>query len=111
MEAKAVLRNARVAPRKAGLVADLIRGKGINEALADLRFLPKKNLSELYSKLLKSAAANAENLHQVDVDSLVVQTVVVNKGRTLKRWRPRAMGRAFRIEKKTCHIAVTLASR
>jgi len=111
MESKAYLKQVRLTPRKAQLVADLIRGKGINEALADLRFLPRRNAALIFSKLISSAAANANDKGQVDLDSLYVKSVIVNKGPTMKRWRPRAKGSAFKIEKKTSHVSVVLGDR
>jgi large subunit ribosomal protein L22 len=101
----------RITPRKVGLLADEIRGKGINEAMTYLRFSPRKRTASLLSNLLKSAAANANQKGTVDVDTLFVKQILVGQGPTLKRFRPRAKGSAFKINKKTSHISVTLAER
>ena len=101
----------RITPRKVGLLADEIRGKGINEAMTYLRFSPRKRTATLLSNLLKSAAANANQKGTVDVDTLFVKQILVGQGPTLKRFRPRAKGSAFKINKKTSHISVTLAER
>lgn len=111
MEVSAKVSFIRITPRKMGLLADEIRGKGINEALAYLQFSPRKRTAQVLYKLLKSAAANAEQKGTVDVDTLKVKTVLVGQGPTLKRFRPRAKGSAFRINKKTSHVSVTLAER
>ena len=110
MEAKAVARYVRVAPRKARLVVDLIRGKSIDDARAILRFSPQA-ASEVVEKVLNSAVANAErNLH-LKSDDLIVGSTFVDEGPTLKRIQPRAMGRAFRINKRTSHITVVVTQR
>lgn len=101
----------RITPRKVGLLADEIRGKGINEAMTYLRFSPRKRTATLLFNLLKSAAANANQKGTVDVDTLFVKQILVGQGPTLKRFRPRAKGSAFRINKKTSHVSVTLAER
>ncbi|NGQ97190.1 50S ribosomal protein L22 [Brevibacillus sp. SYP-B805] len=107
MEAKAVARYIRIAPRKVRLVVDLIRGKQVGEALAILKHTPKA-ASPVVEKLLKSAIANAEHNYEMDPNNLVVGKVFVDQGPTLKRFRPRAMGRASRIHKRTSHITVVL---
>ncbi|MGD8192770.1 50S ribosomal protein L22 [Brevibacillus ginsengisoli] len=107
MESKAVARYIRIAPRKVRLVVDLIRGKQVGEALAILKHTPRA-ASPVVEKLLNSAIANAENNFEMDVNSLVVGKVFVDQGPTLKRFRPRAMGRASRIHKRTSHITVVL---
>jgi large subunit ribosomal protein L22 len=94
-----------------GLLADDIRGKGINEALTYLRFSPRKRTAGMLYRLLKSAAANADQKGTIDVDNLFVKTILVGQGTTLKRFRPRAKGSAFRINKKTSHVSVVLAER
>jgi large subunit ribosomal protein L22 len=110
MEARAVARYVRVSPRKARLVVDLIRGKNIDDARAILRFSPQA-ASEVVEKVLNSAVANAErNLH-IKSDDLIVGTTFVDEGPTLKRIQPRAMGRAFRINKRTSHITVVVNQR
>jgi len=110
MEAKAVGKYVRVAPRKARIVIDLIRGKYVDEALEQLRF-SDKHVSNTISKLVKSAVANAKGQFNAEEDGLYVKEAFVDQGPTLKRWRPRAMGRATRINKCTSHITVVLAER
>jgi len=111
MEATAKLSFVRITPRKVGLLADEVRGNGINEALTYLQFSPRKRTAGMLYTLLKSATANAEQKGSVDVDTLYVKTILVGQGTTLKRFRPRAKGSAFRINKKTSHVSVTLAQR
>ena len=111
MQVSAKLSFIRITPRKVGLIADEIRGKGINEALTYLRFSPRKRTAGVLYTLLKSAVANADQKGTVDVDTLYVKTILVGQGTTLKRFRPRAKGSAFRINKKTSHVSVTLAER
>lgn len=108
MEAKAIARNIRIAPRKVRLVVDLIRGKQVGEALAVLAHTPKA-ASPVVEKLVKSAMANAEHNLNLDVSNLKISKVFVDEGPTLKRFRPRAMGRASRINKRTSHITVILS--
>ena len=111
MEFTAKLGTIRVTPRKMGVVASEIRGKGINEALTYLRFSPRKRVAKALEILLRSAVANADQKGTVDVDQLVVKTVLVGAGPILKRFRPRAKGSAFRILKRTSKITVTLAEK
>lgn len=111
MEVSAKLSFIRITPRKVGLLADEVRGKGINEALNYLKFSPRKRTAGLLYKLLKSAVANADQKGSVDVDTLFVKRILVGQGPTLKRFRPRAKGSAFRINKKTSHVSVTLGER
>jgi large subunit ribosomal protein L22 len=111
MEATAKVSFIRITPRKMGLLADEVRGKSINEALTYLRFSPRKRTAEVLFRLLKSAAANADQKGTTDVDTLFVKTILVGQGTTLKRFRPRAKGSAFRINKKTSHVSVVLAER
>jgi large subunit ribosomal protein L22 len=101
----------RITPRKVGLIADEVRGKGINEALNYLKFSPRKRTALIIYKLLKSAAANATQKGTVDVDTLFVKEILVGKGPTLKRFRPRAKGSAFPINKYSSHVSVTLGER
>ena len=108
MEARAVTKYLRIAPNKARLVADLIRGKRVGEALTVLRFTPKK-AARFINKTLQSALASAENTKKMDIDSLIVKTISVDKGPVLKRWQPRAMGRATPILKRTSHVTVVLS--
>ena len=110
MEARAHLRYARIAPRKVSVVLDMIRGEDVDKALAILQYTPKA-ASELLYKLVKSAAANAENNHNMDVTKLYVAECSVAPGPILKRIRPRAQGRAFRILKRTSHITVVLKEK
>lgn len=110
MEAKAHLRYARIAPRKVSVVMDLIRNQPLDKALAILQYTPKA-ASEPLSKLVKSAAANAENNFNMDKNSLYVAEVFVTPGPTLKRVMPRAQGRAFRILKRTSHMTVVLKEK
>ncbi|MFF2890704.1 MULTISPECIES: 50S ribosomal protein L22 [unclassified Paenibacillus] len=109
-EAKAHVKFVRIAPRKAQLVADLIRGKQVGEAIAILRHTPK-SASPIIEKLLNSAIANAEHNYQLDVNKLVVSQVFANQGPTMKRFRPRAMGRASRINKRTSHITLVVSEK
>jgi large subunit ribosomal protein L22 len=109
MEAKVSF--IRITPRKMGLLADEVRGKSINEALAYLQFSPRKRTALVLYKLLKSAVANADQKGGVDVDRLMVKTILVGQGTTLKRFRPRAKGSAFKINKKTSHVTVMLGQR
>jgi large subunit ribosomal protein L22 len=111
MVSKAILRNARVAPQKARLVADLVRGRDVPEAIEMLSFARKKSAPMLL-KLVESAVANAEQSdNDVDIDDLYIETVFVDAGPTMRRFRPRAQGRATPIIKKTSHITVVLAAR
>ena len=110
MEARAHLRYARIAPRKVSVVLDLIRGEDLDKALAILQYTPKA-ASELLYKLVKYAAANAENNHNMDKNNLYVAECFVTPGPTLKRVMPRAQGRAFRILKRTSHITVVLKEK
>ncbi|MGE4291907.1 MAG: 50S ribosomal protein L22 [Desulfovibrio sp.] len=107
MEAKAVSKFLRVSPRKVRLVAKNINGKPVEDALNILKFTPNKSAAIL-RKVLYSAVANAEQKPGVDVDSLKVSSVIVNEGPTWKRIMPRAMGRAYRIRKRTSHITVVV---
>ena len=106
-EARATLKYARISSRKVKIVADLIRGKDVNEALAIIKFTPKA-ASELLEKLLKSAIANAENNHDMKTENLYVAEIYANQGPTLKRIRPAAKGSAVRIRKRTCHITIVV---
>jgi len=110
MEARAVSRHLRIAPQKARLVVDLIRGKNVGDALMILDFLPKKG-ARMVAKTLKSVIANAENRQRVDVDRLYVSRVTVDAGTTLKRSLPRAHGRATPLLKRTSHITIIVDER
>ena len=106
-EAKATLKYVRISSRKVKIVADLIRGKDVDEALAIVKFTPKAS-SEIIEKLLKSAIANAENNHGMNRGNLIVSEIYANQGPTLKRIRPAAKGSAVRIRKRTSHITIVL---
>jgi large subunit ribosomal protein L22 len=108
MEVSARLTGAQISPQKVRLVADQIRGKGVEEALDVLEFSTKK-AAEIVKKILNSAIANAEHNEGADVDELKVSTIFVDEGRLLKRLRPRAKGRADRILKRSCHITVKVS--
>lgn len=110
MEVKATLKHARIGAQKARLVADCVRGLDVNEAIKSLTFMRKKG-AVLMKKLIESAVANAEHKKVIDVDNLYVKTVMVDEGPTLKRFRPRAQGRAFMVKKKLSHINVILDER
>ena len=106
MEATATLRYLKASPQKVRLVADLIRGKKVDEALSILRFMKKHSAKDL-EKLLRSAIANAENSEAgVDADDLVVSKIYVNEGPREKRIQPAPMGRAYRIQKRKAHVTV-----
>jgi ribosomal protein L22, bacterial type len=109
-EAKAHANYVRIAPRKAQLVVDLIRGKSVGEAIAILRHTPKA-ASPIVEKLLNSAVANAEHNYQMNVERLYISQAYVNQGPTLKRYRPRAQGRAFPIKKRTSHITLVVSEK
>ena len=108
--AKAYLRYVRISPRKVQIVCDLIRGKSVAQANAILMGTPKA-ASELLLKLLKSAAANAENNHQMDPEKLYVSETFATPGPILKRMMPRAQGRAYRINKRTSHVTLAVTEK
>ena len=110
MVAKAQARFIRIAPRKARLVMDLIRGKDVDNALSVLRFTPRKG-AKIIEKVLNSAVANAQNNHDMNKGELVIAQGYVDEGPVLKRFRPRAQGRASRIRKRTSHITLILEER
>jgi large subunit ribosomal protein L22 len=112
MESRAVLRHSGIPPRKMRLIADMVRGKDVDVALHTLQFV-NRAASEPMRKLIQSAAANAREKannedRRLDTDQLFVKSVQVDEGPTMKRWRPRAQGRAFRIRKRTCHVCIVL---
>jgi large subunit ribosomal protein L22 len=107
VEAKAVLRYARISPRKVRRITNLIKGKTAGDALIDLGFLPHRG-SKIVAKLLKSAMANAEQKKVADPESMKITKIFVDQGPTMKRIMPRAMGRANLIRKRTSHITVVL---
>ncbi|MBD3266530.1 50S ribosomal protein L22 [bacterium] len=104
----AKLRYCRMSPRKLRLVADSIRGRSYEEAEQILKFLPKQKAAEVFLKLLRSAGANAEETTDFSTDELIVNTVMVDGARMLKRYRPAPMGRATRIRKRLSHITLEL---
>ncbi|WP_019998909.1 50S ribosomal protein L22 [Aureimonas ureilytica] len=106
-EARAVARTIRVSPQKLNLVAQLIRGKKVDRALADLTF-SRKRIAETVKKTLESAIANAENNHDLDVDALVVSEAFVGKSITMKRFHARGRGRASRVEKPFSHLTIVV---
>lgn len=110
VQAKAVLRTVRIAPRKVRLVVDLVRGKKVGEAIAILKHTPKA-ASLVVEKLIMSAIANAEHNYEMDPNNLVISQAYVDEGPTLKRFRPRAQGRASAINKRTSHITVILTEK
>lgn len=110
MEAKAYLKYTRIAPRKVQVVLDLIRNKPVDEAMAILKYTPKAACEHL-EKLLNSAVANAENNFNMDKDNLFVSACYVTPGPILKRIRPRAQGRAFRINKRTSHVTLVVKEK
>jgi large subunit ribosomal protein L22 len=109
-EAMAIARNLRGSARKLNLVAQSIRGKSAEAALAELTF-SKRRIAQDVKKVVQSAVANAENNHQLDVDRLYVAEATVGKGMVMKRWRPRARGRVGRIEKPWSSITVIVRER
>ena len=110
METQAILRGVRLSAQKGRLVADMIRGKPVEQALNILTFSPKK-ASKIVQKVLESAIANAEHNDGADIDELRVKTIYVEKATSLRRFSARAKGRGAKIEKQTCHIFVTVGDR
>lgn len=110
MQAKAHARYIRIAPRKVQLIMDLIRGKEVGEAISILRHTPR-SASPIVEKILNSAIANAEHNFSLDPNRLVVSEAFANPGPTMKRFRPRAMGRASRINKRTSHITLVVSEK
>lgn len=107
MESRAVARYMRISPQKMRLIMDEVRGKKVDEAIRLLSFSPKRG-AHLLKKLINSAVANAEANKEIDVDTLYVKRVYADQGPIMKRFRPRAMGRASRIKKRTSHLTVIL---
>ncbi|MCI9045070.1 MAG: 50S ribosomal protein L22 [Peptococcaceae bacterium] len=110
MEAKAIAKYVRMSPRKARLVANLIKGKDIQEAEAILRYTPNK-AAKVIQKVLLSATANAENNLELDRENLVVKSAIIDQGPSIKRIKPRAQGRADRMVHRTSHVTVVVAER
>jgi large subunit ribosomal protein L22 len=111
MEVNAKLSFIRITPRKLGLLADEVRGKDVGEALAYLRFSPRKRAAKYLYELLKSAASNAHHQATIDVDTLYVKTILVGKANSFKRLQTRAKGSGHRIIKRNAHVRVVLAER
>jgi large subunit ribosomal protein L22 len=109
-EVAAILKGARISAQKVRLVADQIRGRGVEEALDILQFSGRKG-ARLLKKVLESAIANAEHNAGADIDDLTVSTIFVDEGKTMKRIKPRAKGRADRILKRSCHITIKVAEK
>jgi large subunit ribosomal protein L22 len=107
MEVRAAAKYVRISPRKVRLIMEEVRGKKVEEALTLLSFAPQRG-ARILKKLIDSAVANAEQNSGIDVDSLYVKRIFADQGPTLKRWRPRALGRATRIMKRTSHLTVIL---
>jgi len=107
MQTSAYLKNARLSAQKCRLVADMVRGQSVEQALNTLTFAPQKG-AVLLKKLLLSAIVNAEHNDGADIDTLKVTTIFVDKGPSLKRFSARAKGRGNRIEKQTCHVSLTV---
>jgi large subunit ribosomal protein L22 len=110
MEVRAVTKYLRISSQKTRLVADMVRGKGVNEALILLKFTPKKG-ARFITKTLRSAIANAESARSLDPDNLFIKSIMIDQGPRLKRFRPRAMGRATKIWKPSSHISIVLAEK
>ena len=110
MEAKAVAKYVRIAPRKVRVVMNLIRGKNVADAFAILKFTPKVG-ADVIEKVLKLAVANAENNFDMNVDKLYISSAYVDQGPTLKRIHPRSRGQAFSIFKRTSHVTVVVTER
>lgn len=110
MEAKAVAKYIRIAPRKIRVVMDLIRGKNIGEEFAILKYTPKVG-ADVIEKVLKSAVANAEHNNDMNVDNLFISAAYVDQGPTLKRIHPRSRGQAFKILKRSSHVTVVVKER
>jgi large subunit ribosomal protein L22 len=110
MEVKAVTKYVRISPQKVRKLADAIKGQPVEAGLNMLKYMPQK-AAGLVEKTVRSAAANADNNHGIDVDSLVIQNLIVDQGPTLKRFRARARGRGARILKKSSHITVVLTEK
>ncbi|RKD25435.1 large subunit ribosomal protein L22 [Caminicella sporogenes DSM 14501] len=110
MEARAIAKYIRISPRKLKPIADMIRGKNANEAIAILKFTPRRG-AKVFIKVIESAMANAENNHNMDRDSLYIAEVYANQGPTMKRWKAGSMGRANPILRRTSHVGVVLREK
>jgi large subunit ribosomal protein L22 len=110
MELNTITKYIRIAPRKLRLVTDLVRGAKVNDAVNTVKFTPKKGAKILYKSLM-SAISNAEQKGTLDIDNLFIKKIYVNEGPAMKRYLPRAQGRATLIKKKSSHLVITLAER
>lgn len=110
MEARAIAKYIRVSPRKMKPIADLIRGKNVKEALAILKYTPRKG-ARIFLKVMKSAVANAENNHEMVLDNLYVSQIYANQGPVMKRFKAGSMGRANPIKHRTSHVGVAVAEK
>ena len=110
MEARAIAKHVRIAPRKIRIVADLVRGKNVSEAMSILKFTPKGG-SKVVEKVIRSAAANAEHNNDMNVDALYISEIFVDQDSTMKRIHPRSRGQAFKILKKSSHVTVVVKER
>ncbi len=108
MRVRAIAKYVRISPTKVRKVAMPIKGKPVEDALSVLGFMPQRS-AKILGKVIRSAVANADQKSDIDVDNLAIENIVVNQGPTMKRFRPRAMGRATRILKRSSHITVVLA--
>ena len=110
MEARAIAKHVRIAPRKIRIVADLVRGKNVSEAMSILQCTPKVG-SKVVEKVIRSAAANAEHNNDMNVDALYISEIFVDQDSTMKRIHPRSRGQAFKILKKSSHVTVVVKER
>ena len=110
MEARAIAKHVRIAPRKIRIVVDLVRGKNVIEAMSILKFTPKVG-SKVVEKVIRSAAANAEHNNDMNVDALYISEIFVDQDSTMKRIHPRSRGQAFKILKKSSHVTVVVKER
>lgn len=110
MEARAIAKYIRVSPRKMKPIADLVRGKNVKEALAILKYTPRKG-ARIFLKVMKSAVANAENNHEMALDNLYVSQIYANQGPVMKRFKAGSMGRANPVKHRTSHIGVAVAEK
>jgi len=110
MEVRAILRHVRISPLKVRLVGEVVKGKAVEDGLKILKFIPKKS-AQILLKLIKSAVANADQNHHLDVDTLVIKNVLADQGPSLKRFRARARGRGTRILKHSSHVTVVLQEK
>jgi len=110
MEARAIAKYIRVSPRKMKPIADLVRGKNVKEAMAILKYTPRKG-ARIFLKVMKSAVANAENNHEMALDTLYVSQIYANQGPVMKRFKAGSMGRANPVKHRTSHIGVAVAEK